>query len=103
MNIMGYELVGGGACPEQYEVFDEEHNMVAYLRLRHGRFTAECPDSGGTLVYSAQPSGDGCFDYDEQDYFLTEAIKCVAEHLGKYDSAELAYYREKYNNEYALR
>jgi len=26
-------------CPEQYDIFDEENNRVAYFRYRHGRLT----------------------------------------------------------------
>ena len=45
-------------CPEQYDVFDSNDEQVAYIRLRWGCLTAECPDVGGNLVYEADV-GDG--------------------------------------------
>lgn len=65
------------ACPEQYDVFDQEGNQVAYFRLRHGTFRAEVPDVGGVTVYTAQPEGDGIFTKDERQKYLTEAILAV--------------------------
>lgn len=32
------------ACPEQYEVKDEQENMVGYVRLRYGGLTCEYSD-----------------------------------------------------------
>lgn len=65
------------ACPEQYDArLDGE--QVGYLRLRHGRFSVECPDVDGCLVYSAHPMGDGIFDSDdERDYFLRHAVAAI--------------------------
>lgn len=77
MNLLihGYKLeLTCQACPEQYDVLDDEGNLVAYLRLRHGSFTAQCPDVGGDLVYQAYPKGDGIFEDEERYRFLTEAI-----------------------------
>ena len=65
-----------GACPEAYDAFDGDE-MVGYLRLRHGRFSVECPDVGGQLIYVASPEGDGIFTYDERDYYLKEAVKAI--------------------------
>lgn len=77
LNILGYDLIQTcGACPEQYDVFFEGE-QVAYLRLRHGRFYAECPDVGGKRVYEAYPEGDGIFLWDEREEYLTNAIKAV--------------------------
>ena len=69
------------ACPEQYDVYDQEGNQVAYFRLRHGRFTVESPDCGGELVYMAHPNGDGIFYDDERMSYLTQAVKAVIENL----------------------
>lgn len=77
MNLLihGYKLeLTCRACPEQYDVLDDEGNMVAYLRLRHGSFTAECPDVGGTVVFNAYPNGDGIFEDDERFFHLQESI-----------------------------
>jgi len=73
-----------GACPEQYDVFDEETGeKVGYFRLRHGCFTAEYPDCGGEAVYSANTNGDGCFTDDERDYHLSRALEAIRlKHLG---------------------
>lgn len=69
-----------GACPEQYDVFNTKDEQVGYLRLRHGNFTVECPDVRGTLVYAAQPKGDGIFEYEEREFYLTEAVKAINKH-----------------------
>jgi hypothetical protein len=76
--IHGYHLQQTcGACPEQYDVFDNNDKQVAYLRLRHGHFRAVVPDVGGETVYSADPEGDGCFLENERVKYLTEAILAV--------------------------
>lgn len=64
------------ACPEQYDVYAGDE-IVAYLRLRHGSFRADVPDCGGDTVYTANPEGDGIFEDDERQKFLTEAILAV--------------------------
>lgn len=69
------------ACPEQYDVFDKDNKQVGYLRLRHGRFTVESPDVGGTLVYQAHPEGDGVFRDSERQFYLTEAVKAINKHI----------------------
>ena len=76
MEINGYTLVMTcGACPEQYDVFDEE-KYVGYLRLRHGVFRADAPIIGNT-VYTAYPSGDGIFDPEEREFYLSEAVAAI--------------------------
>ena len=70
------------ACPQQYDAF-LDGKQVGYLRLRHGRFTVESPDVGGTLVYSGYPNGDGIFDSDEEEFFLTEAVDSILAYLAK--------------------
>lgn len=87
--LHGYTLVRTCfACPEQYDVYkkneDGVEEQVAYLRLRHGRFRADCPDSNGTTVYtSSDMKGDGIFDDDEREYFLNAAIEKVKEFYDK--------------------
>lgn len=71
-----------GACPEQYEVYDEHNNEIAYLRLRHGSFTVQCP-FGGEIVYAATPNGDGQFMDSERDYYLNEAKKAILNYYNK--------------------
>lgn len=66
------------ACPEQYDAY-LDGKMVGYLRLRHGSFTVTCPSVGGTLVYEAEPEGDGAFEDDERDYYLRFAVAAILE------------------------
>lgn len=61
------------ACPEQYDVFFQDF-QIGYLRLRHGNFTANYPDHGGTIAYHGYPRGDGSFEDDERFFFLREAV-----------------------------
>ena len=68
------------ACPEQYDAF-YNGEQVGYLRLRHGHFTVVCPDCGGELVYEANPAGDGIFDLEERDRYLTAAALMIEEWL----------------------
>lgn len=68
-----------GACPEQYDVL-LNGNIVGYLRLRHGSFTAEAPYCGGKTVYRANPDGDGIFEDHERYYFLSEAVGAIDAH-----------------------
>src|SRR5687767_13462550 len=72
----GFEIKGGGACPEQYEVF-KDGQQVAYYRLRHGEFTVDYPSVLGELILSASPNGDGVFDSDERVVYLTRALRAV--------------------------
>lgn len=70
-----------GACPEQYDAFDEAGNKVGYLRLRHGGFMVDYPDCGGETIYQADPHGDGCFDDDERDYYLRFAVDAIEKRI----------------------
>lgn len=70
------------ACPEQYDVFRiGSAELVGHLRLRHGRFRAECPL--GTVVYAASPRGDGVFEDDERHGFLSAAADAIWAALGE--------------------
>lgn len=72
-----------GACPEQYDMLDEEGNTVGYFRLRHGSFTVEYPDVRGILVYNANPDGDGIFEDYEREYYLTMGYLSIIKELNK--------------------
>ena len=75
--MTGIELIMTcSVCPEQYDAF-KGGVQVGYLRLRHGRFYAACPDVGGEEVYEAFPNGDGEFDDNERDHFLSEAKAAI--------------------------
>jgi len=67
------------ACPEQYDAM-LDGKTVAYLRLRHGRFYVECPDTGGKRVYEANDvRGDGIFEDDERDRYLGAAKTAIVD------------------------
>jgi len=97
MNIDGYELNGGGACPEQYDVF-KDGKEVGYLRLRHGYFRADYPTictRGGKTIYEAWPRGDGEFFPDERKYYLTEAIRAIDAKRSPEREIEVKKYRHR--------
>lgn len=79
INIENIDLIKTCSwCPEQYDAFIDG-NQAAYLRLRHGYFSVECPDVFGQLVYEAEPNGDGSFDNDEREKYLSEAKQAIAD------------------------
>lgn len=79
--IHGYRLHQTcGACPEQYDVFDDLGQQVAYFRLRHGGFRVDVPNCGGETIYTANPAGDGVFMDHERVRYLTEAVLAVQEY-----------------------
>lgn len=57
------------ACPEEYDAFVGEE-LVGYLRLRHGYFTAEYK---GETVYATETKGDGIFNENERQIHLNNA------------------------------
>lgn len=72
-----------GACPEQYDALDKDGNCIAYLRLRHGSFTVECPDVGGECVYCAEPHGDGIFEDNEREIYLDAAKQAIVQYYNR--------------------
>ena len=40
------------ACPEQYDVVDDNRNQVGYVRLRWGCLRCDYPDVGKETIYS---------------------------------------------------
>ena len=76
------------ACPEQYDVFNERDEQVAYFRLRHGTFSVECPDVGGVTVYKAHPEGDGIFLDEERTHYMNRAIMAVHKHYHSNENSE---------------
>lgn len=79
--IHGYRLKQTcSACPEQYDVFDDLGQQVAYFRLRHGGFRVDVPDCGGETIYTANPEGDGIFTREERVRYLTEAVLAVQDY-----------------------
>jgi hypothetical protein len=49
--MYNFEMTCTG-CPEQYDVFDEQGEQVAYIRLRWGTLRVDVPDCGGEDIYS---------------------------------------------------
>ena len=39
------------ACPEQYDVYNEQGEQVAYVRLRWSTLRVDVPDCGGEDIY----------------------------------------------------
>jgi hypothetical protein len=74
------------SCPEQYDALIDGEK-VGYLRLRHGRFYVECPECGGDRVFVAEPKGDGMFDEDEREHYLTLAAKAIHKWKGNDEPA----------------
>ena len=84
MEIDGLKLIRTCfACPEQYDVLDKNHNVVGYLRLRHGFFRVDYPHCGGETIWEAYPKGDGVFDYDEREFFLEMAVTAIKNKLAE--------------------
>lgn len=73
------------ACPEQYDVFDNEDNtQVGYVRLRHGYLSVRYVDEEGNQkeLYGAYVKGDGTFsDKAERKYYLEKAAEEIDNHL----------------------
>ena len=78
--MLGFKLVLTCSCvPEQYDVFNQEGEQVAYLRLRSTHFDCHIPDASGEIIYSSSPDGYGIFEEYERERYLTEALQAVAE------------------------
>lgn len=60
-------------CPEQYNAYIFRDQQVGYLRMRHGRFTVQYPNALGRKIYTARPTGDGCFTDAERQFYLAAA------------------------------
>lgn len=59
-----------GACPEQYDVYDDHENIVGYVRLRWGGLTCEYPDVGGKLIYEASVGDGWCGKFENENQRL---------------------------------
>jgi hypothetical protein len=70
-----------GACPEQYDVFDDEGQRVGYFRLRHGHFRAHFGDVDGPIIYESSTRGDGMFEDDEREVHSERAKDAIRRQL----------------------
>ena len=66
---------------EQYDAYRRDGKLVAYLRLRQGRFTVCCTDVEGDIVYEAYPNGQGQFEDDEREHYIGAAAIAITEWL----------------------
>lgn len=81
-NIHNLKLVKTcDAYPEQYDVYYKDIYVVGYLRLRNGNFTVTFPNVFGIKILSEQPKGDGCFDDDEREHYLSMALNSINKNL----------------------
>ena len=89
------------ACPEQYDVFDIENQIVGYVRLRWGGLTCEYPDCGGELIYEAS-IGDGwtgCFKSEEQrQEHLRNIADAILKHINEIQSTKKVFCFDNYDN-----
>lgn len=80
-----FEQTSSG-CPEQYDVYDENGEQVAYVRLRFGRLRVDCPDCGCKTVYTYEfdDGFKGCFDDDsERCAYMNKIVESIAEYYGE--------------------
>lgn len=71
----------GGPDPEQYDAFIGM-DKIGYLRMRGGAFTVEYLtgiDYARSVVYSANPDGNGYFFGYERSFFLNAAKAALIE------------------------
>ena len=67
------------ACPEAYDVY-KDGVMVAYYRLRHGKFTVWVPDYDGKKIMEVKTIGDGIFMDGERESILLDATNKLREY-----------------------
>lgn len=75
-----------GSCPEQYDVYNESGEQVAYVRLRSGFLRVDCPDCGCETIYTHEFDDGlkGCFDNDSEKYtYINKIIKSIVEYYGE--------------------
>ncbi len=75
-----------GACPEQYDVFDESGKLIAYIRLRWNELRVDVPDCGGETIYSTILG-----DYPMQGSFVDEEQR--SNYLSKIESIIIKHYK----------
>lgn len=80
-----------GACPEQYDVYNENQNIVGYVRLRWGVLSCEYPDVNGEVIYHANV-GDGwteSFDSQEdRNYYLNAIANLILDKIKQSDTVK---------------
>ncbi len=71
-------------CPEQYDAWDSQGNIVGYIRVRWGYMAAYCPDAGSdNRVYCTKIKGFGHFASNcERKMHLRRAKAAIADWWG---------------------
>lgn len=72
------------ACPEQYNVFDENNKQVGYVRLRWGNLYCDYPHHNGETIYehSFNDGYLGIFESEEdREHHLTNIAKEINKKL----------------------
>ena len=64
-------------CPEQYDAFDKDGNLIGYLRLGDD-FQVDCPECGEETVYAAYLGYGGSFMDSEREGWLAKAKRAIA-------------------------
>lgn len=71
-----------GACPEQYELLDDDGVVIGSFRLRHGTFHARLQPSDEIVYLTRELRSDGIFEGDERREHMIPAINAVLEGRG---------------------
>lgn len=69
-------------CPEQYDVFDEDGYRVAYVRLRQGWLSVECPTNiitDDNVIFGMSTEGDVSLTSRERPIVM-DMVKSVINH-----------------------
>ena len=98
IEINGYKFDGGGACPEQYEVYKDD-KYVAYVRFRWGSCAVHTKPLGEYIYsYDNFEFGQGCFDTEKQRMYYLRLITKHIERFYQPKKPKRKYTRKKSNN-----
>lgn len=77
--IHGYKLVLTSVeTPEQYDVYNSDGEVVAYMKLRWGSFVVRCPECMGDVAFHQELESFGKFSTNiERHVILTRGIEAV--------------------------
>lgn len=75
-------------CPEQYDVFDDNDNLVGYVRLRWGYLRCDYPYGGGETIYEANIGDGWCGIFESESQRMRHLNKIADKILEKIDEQE---------------
>lgn len=78
-----YVIFRSAYMPEQYTVHDETGTQIAYICIKRGHMTVECPDACDTLVYESDVEGYDALTELERDRHLRRAKKAIEAYYNK--------------------